>query len=300
MAHDTAVHLHQTVTETGHLVVDSLKRCIGGGQTLLEIWRGLQREDWDPTLAKGHPEVFPLSHRDHLAAQRREWDKHNLKNQVVKRKELVPWIDHLLPERTRHRGRSSGRSSTGHLPESIRGYKETSPWQKSKQGKVWQRRPMEGSFIERRIVWQSNANAKRCVWKEVTVWRLLRKKLWKYAVEEQNIVQPFVSPQREILSPRGLLSGKWSLVPRSRKSESALKEEPLVKIIQSPRHRTQQAQTRNMKKSIKTGQSATRHPVYTRHYALGRTCGDGAKQPWKLKVTKHIWCSTRRRTRYDT
>jgi hypothetical protein len=32
----------------------------------------------------------------------------------------------------------------------------------------------------------------------------LTKKLWKYATEEQNIVRTFISPRREILSPRGL------------------------------------------------------------------------------------------------
>jgi hypothetical protein len=70
LTHDATVRLHHAGTETDHLTnIGSLERHMGGGQALPEIQGGLRREDRDPTLAERHPEVFPLSNRDHPATQ---------------------------------------------------------------------------------------------------------------------------------------------------------------------------------------------------------------------------------------
>lgn len=69
LTHDAAVRLHHAGTETDHLTIGSLERRMGGGQALPEIQGGVRREDRDPALAQRHPEVFPLSNRDHPATQ---------------------------------------------------------------------------------------------------------------------------------------------------------------------------------------------------------------------------------------
>lgn len=71
LTHDAAVRLHQAGAETGHLTIGNLERYMGSSQALLEIQGGPRREDRDHALVERDPEVFPSTHRDHLAAHGR-------------------------------------------------------------------------------------------------------------------------------------------------------------------------------------------------------------------------------------
>jgi hypothetical protein len=71
LTHDMTVLLHQASVETSHVTVGSLERYMGSSQALPEIRGCPRREDRDHALVERDLEVFPLTHRDHLAAHGR-------------------------------------------------------------------------------------------------------------------------------------------------------------------------------------------------------------------------------------